>query len=331
MVSACPARPACPAQPAWRADGSPRTVVAALLTGPATRRTWAELAYLAGSVPLTAAGVAVLVPLLFASAGLVVIAVGLPLAAAVVLAARGLTRLHVRLATALLGQDLPPPPRLRTAGGLLGWVRPALSDSAGWRAVACLVLRMPLAIAGAYVVVALWVYYGLLNLVAPLWLLYHHGQAAAHPIVLRTPTNGELLSVRTAAGSWVLLAIGIVSILAAPWAVRALIAADLLVTRGLLGPDRLSGRIHELEQARARAVDDSAATVRPDRPDAGIAARDHRRGRSHHARRARAHPHASGTPGRRVSGRRAITHNRRRHAPARPRRHRRADATHAYR
>jgi signal transduction histidine kinase len=255
MVSACAAQPA-----RWPA-GSPRTVVAALLTGPVQRRTWAELTYLAGAVPLTTVGFVVLVPLLFASAGLVVIAVGFPLAAAVVLGARQVTRLHVRLTAAWLGEDLQPPPRLGTAGGLLGWVRPALSDGAGWRSVACLVLRMPLAVVGAYVAVALWVYYGLLNLAAALWLVYHAG-AAARPIVLRTPTNADMMSVRTAAGTWVLLAVGVVSILAAPWAVRAVVTADRFVTRSLLGPDRLPGRIRELEHARARAVDESAATVR---------------------------------------------------------------------
>ena len=270
------------------------------------RRTWAELAYLAGAVPLTTAGFAVLVPLLFASAGLMVIAVGFPLAAAVVLGARQLSRLHVRLTAACLGEDLQPPPRLGTAGGLLGWVRPALSDSAGWRSVACLVLRMPLAVAGAYVAVALWVYYGLLDLVAPLWLAYHHGQAA-RPIVLRTPTNADLMSVRTSAGTWVLVAVGVVSILAAPWAVRAVVAADQFVTRSLLGPDRLSGRVRELEHARARAVDDSAATVRRierdlhDGPQVRLAAlamilgevRESLRGRAHRRRRRRQpHPYA---------------------------------------
>jgi len=233
-----------------------------LLGGPFQRQAWAELAWLAATVPLTAAGFAVLVPLLLAGAGLAVMAVGVPLAAAVVLAARRLAGLHLRLASALLGENLPPLPSARPAGGLLGWARLALGDPAGWRSVAYLVLRAPLAVAGTWVVVALWVYYGLLNLLAPLQVLYHQGQPGFRPFVLRAPDNAALLTVRTAPGTLALLAIGMISLLAAPQAVRAVVAADRLLARAVFAPGRLSERVRQLEQARARALDKSAATLR---------------------------------------------------------------------
>jgi signal transduction histidine kinase len=250
------------AQPAHPVSRRTRTVLVSLLGGPFQGRTWAELAWLAATVPMTAAGFAVLVPLLLAGAGLAVIAVGVPLAAAVVLAARQLARLHLRLASVLLGENLLPPPPARPAGGLLGWLRPALRDPVGWRAVAYLVLRAPLAAAGAYLVVALWVYYGLLNLLAPLQALYHHSQTGFRPFVLRAPDNATLLTVRTAPGTLALLAIGMISLLAAPQAVRAVAAVDRLLARALFGAGGLSDRVRELERARARAVDDSAATLR---------------------------------------------------------------------
>jgi signal transduction histidine kinase len=250
------------AQPARPVGRWPMAVLASLLAGPFQRRTWAELAWLAATVPATAAGFTVLVPLLVAGAGLAVIAVGVPLTAAAVLAARRLARLHLRLASVLLGENLPPPPPPSPASGLLGWVRPALGDPAGWRAVAYLVLRAPLAVAGAWVVVALWVYYGLLDLLAPLQALYQQGRPGLRPIVLRAPDNAALLTVRTAPGTLALLAIGMVSLLAAPHAVRAVAAADRLLARAVFGPGRLSERVRELEQTRARAVDDSAATLR---------------------------------------------------------------------
>jgi signal transduction histidine kinase len=250
------------AQPARLVSRRARTVLVSLLAGPFQRRAWAELAWLAATVPLAAAGFAVLVPLLLAGAGLAVIAIGVPMAAAVVLAARRLARLHLRLASALLGENLSPLPPPRPAGGLLGWVRSALGDPAGWRAVAYVMLRAPLAVAGAYLVVALWVYYGLLDLLAPLQALYHQGQPGFRPFVLRAPDNAALLTVRTAPGTLALLAIGMISLLAAPWAVRAVAAADRLLARAVFGAGRLSERVRELEQARARAVDDSAATLR---------------------------------------------------------------------
>jgi signal transduction histidine kinase len=250
------------AQPAHPVSRRTRAVLASLLAAPFRRRAWAELAWLAATVPVTAAGFAVLVPLLLAGAGLAVVAIGVPLAAAVVLAARQLARLHLRLASALLGENLPPLPPARPAGGLLGWVRSALGDPAGWRAVGYLVLRAPLAVAGAYVVVALWVYYGLLDLLAPLQVLYHQGQPGFRPFVLRAPDNAALLTVRTTPGTLALLAIGMISLLAAPWAVRAVAAADRLLARAVFAPGRLSERVGQLEQARARAVDGSAATLR---------------------------------------------------------------------
>jgi hypothetical protein len=206
MVTAIaePVRPRC----RWS-----RAVLASLLAGPFQRRTWAELAWLAATVPMTAVGFAVLMPLLFAGVGLAVIAIGVPLAAAAVLAARRLARLHLRLASVLLGENLPPPPppSTRPVGGLLGWVRSALGDPAGWRAVAYLVLRAPLAVAGAYVMVALWVYYGLLDLLAPVQVLYHQGQPGFRPFVLRAPDNAALLTVRTVPGTLALLVIGTIS------------------------------------------------------------------------------------------------------------------------
>ena len=39
-------------------------------------------------------------------------------------------------------------------------------------------------------------------------------------------------------------------------------AADRALIRGLLGPGALADRVHDLEQARAHAVDDSAARLR---------------------------------------------------------------------
>jgi len=51
-------------------------------------------------------------------------------------------------------------------------------------------------------------------------------------------------------------------LLAAPWVTRAVTAADARLIRGLLGPGRLAQRVHDLEQSRALAVDDSAALLR---------------------------------------------------------------------
>src|SRR5690606_24338024 len=56
--------------------------------------------------------------------------------------------------------------------------------------------------------------------------------------------------------------VGVVAVLAAPWVPRAFAALHGLLVRGLLGPTRIAARVADLEATRARAVDDSAATLR---------------------------------------------------------------------
>src|SRR5256886_16174614 len=51
-------------------------------------------------------------------------------------------------------------------------------------------------------------------------------------------------------------------LLAAPWVTRAVVAADRWLIRGLLGPGRLTQRVHDLEQTRALAVDNAAERLR---------------------------------------------------------------------
>jgi signal transduction histidine kinase len=233
-----------------------------LLTAPLRRRTYAELAYLVVSAPLGVAGFCLLTVLLPLGASLAIIIVGLPLIAATVRGARRLAVLHRRLACALLGERAGEPRPPRQESGLPGWVRSGLGDSAGWRAVAYLVLRAPVALAGMYVVVALWIYYGLLNLLAPLLWIYHSPGQASAQIVLRAPTNAPMLAVHTLPGTLVLAAIGVAALLTAPWAVRGVVVIDRFLIRRLLCPRSLSERVRDLEETRARAVDGSADMLR---------------------------------------------------------------------
>src|SRR6266536_413289 len=56
--------------------------------------------------------------------------------------------------------------------------------------------------------------------------------------------------------------VGVAMLLAAPWVTGAVVAADRWLLRGLLGPGRLTQRVHDLEQTRALAVEDAAARLR---------------------------------------------------------------------
>lgn len=57
-------------------------------------------------------------------------------------------------------------------------------------------------------------------------------------------------------------AIGAVTLLAAPWFTRGVVAVDRWLIRALLGPGQLAERVRSLEESRALAVNDSAALLR---------------------------------------------------------------------
>jgi signal transduction histidine kinase len=82
------------------------------------------------------------------------------------------------------------------------------------------------------------------------------------PVPASTPFPGLLLRVATYPGTFVALAVGAAMVLASPWVARAVTSADRWLIRGLLGPGGLAQRVHDLEQTRARAVDDAAALLR---------------------------------------------------------------------
>ncbi len=194
---------------------------------------------------------------------------GLPLLAVSLLGARRLGAVSRGLAARLLGLQVAPPPPLRPQPGALGWVWARLTDRAGWRACAYLVLKLPACLAST--VAASWIaVYGIPYLTFPLWWVVLH-RLAAHGVVLTPPPwlawwkqdpVTVAMSMRTLPPSFALVPVGAAFILSVPWLTRTLIRMDTALITRLLGPVSLSQRVRDLEQTRAHAVDDSAARLR---------------------------------------------------------------------
>jgi signal transduction histidine kinase len=172
--------------------------------------------------------------------------------------ARALAAATRRAAGRLLGEHLPPPPPRHTR----------LGDGPGWRAMAYLMLKLPAGLAECYAVGIFWVA-GLVNLTYPFWWLSfrnHSPGVRLNPVPVITPFNwsgtGGHFRVATFGGTFAAFGMGAAMLLAAPWVTRAVVAADRWLIRGLLGPGRLTQRLHDLEQTRALAVDDAAARLR---------------------------------------------------------------------
>ncbi len=226
--------------------------VGVALRSPLTRRAWTEILYVLAAAPIALVGFffAVAAPALGVAFSLTFI--GLPLIGLSVLGARGFGALHRRLARRLLGVTVAAPARFRAAPGFLGWLSAALGDGTGWRAIAYLVVKLPLALLGLGVVAFFWVE-GLIGLCYP--VLWGLGMDRPAPAIAGYSFD-----------SWprilLLPLIGLVTVLLAPWAVRLALLLDQRAMHGLLGPTKQSERVRDLEQTRAHAVDDAAATLR---------------------------------------------------------------------
>jgi signal transduction histidine kinase len=262
-------------------DGSPPAAAAAVARAvrePFSRRSRRELGFCLVGVPLgfsligiglcvlaPAVAVALIEPELNSTwrAALATVAWGILLILLLTRIARRLGVVHRRLALRLLDDRIEAPPPLRRGKGVVGWLGAGLRDGTGWRAVAYLLLKLPVAVLECYAVF-LWAA-GLVNLTYPFWwgLFRNHApDVQLSPAAVSTPFPGRVLHVGTFAGTFLALAIGGAMVLAAPWVTRGVVAADRWLMRGLLGPSRLTQRVRDLEQTRALAVDDSAALLR---------------------------------------------------------------------
>ncbi|UWE13033.1 sensor histidine kinase [Actinacidiphila bryophytorum] len=231
-----------------------------VLRAPATRRAWAEAAYLLVSFVPAVAGFVLVVVCLAIGSALSLTLVGAVLGVLFLVAGLGLARalgsLQRRLASGLLGEPATAPGRPRRADGLFARTEARLRDGTSWRAVAYAFVRLPVAAAGLYAV--LWWAYGAINVIAPIRYAFTPDDLN---LLTPLPFGGapRLTSLGAALGTTVA---GLAILMAAPWLTRAVVAADRRLVRSLLGPDRLAVRVEELEQTRALAVDDANERLR---------------------------------------------------------------------
>jgi len=231
-----------------------------LLRAPFTRRAWAELVYALICLPVALAGFVYLSSSIYVSGLLLITLIGLPLLAGAVLGARGFGALHRTVARHLLGMRAEAPPPFRPRPGLIGWIRPALSDGPGWRAMGYLLLKLPVGLL-AFALAALFWAYALAFLTYAAWRPFLPGQYDTAGAWHRGAQLGTDYYIDTWPRILATFGAGVVLLLLAPWVVRGVLVLDRLLIGWLLGPSR-SARLRDLEESRAHAVDDSAARLR---------------------------------------------------------------------
>ena len=226
------------------------------------RRVGRDAGYALVGLPLAVLGFAYALVTVLLGGALSLTLLGLPLLASGVLGARGWGALHRRLGRAALGIRVAGPRPVRRLAGPIGFIRTGLGDGAGWRALAYLVVKLPIAVLAAGVTVV-FLGYALFFLSYPFWW------RLVRPI--NTDSAGREHRAALQLGdfffdTWpkamLLAGIGVVLLLVGPRVLRGVLFLDGLLMRGLLGPTSLDGRVDNLEQSRAYVVDGSAALLR---------------------------------------------------------------------
>jgi len=213
-----------------------------------------------------------LVGLAFGGA-LSVTTLGLWLLAATVRGALALGALQRGLARRLLGLEIEQPGVEDGgtgigAGGILSWRRGILLDRTGWRAVGC-VLLTPFTAVFAYAAVVIGYVYGALFTLHPLlkrwnYNTVHTTEGTTHPVSTDRHVSLEFFGYQL--DSWprwlIPFTAGLLLLAVAPLLLRYALGPHRALLTVLLGPDAATRRIRTLEETRARAVDDAAATLR---------------------------------------------------------------------
>ncbi len=153
-----------------------------------------------------------------------------------------------------LGEQIPAPPADLSPGARrLGRMWRLLTSRKAWRHAAYALIRLPLSLAEALIVTAVWSFaVAMLGLPLFGWLLIR--------------LNWHLDAGLPAAGLMpVAVAAGLILLTVAPPVTRALAAADVAVARYLIGPGSqadMTRRIGQLERSRAQAVGSADAERR---------------------------------------------------------------------
>jgi signal transduction histidine kinase len=237
-----------------------RRLVRTVAREPFQRRTWSDLAFFLLSGLVACLGLVFTVTTMAAGVLLAALFVGVLLIAASIRGTRAIGSWHRGLARHFLDERIPEPDPFLARPGFVGWLRAALGDRAGWRAVAYTVLKVPVVLLGVWFGLSVWVE-SLFCLLYP----FSGGRGGVNGFGVLGRSVGAGHVPPGSAGGLQVAAVflyGVILLFVAPWTMRVVVYLDRRLIRLLLGPDAMTVRVRTLEQTRAQTVDASAATLR---------------------------------------------------------------------
>ncbi|MGW2330639.1 sensor histidine kinase [Streptomyces sp. NPDC001700] len=242
-----------------------RGLVPPVLRAPFEARVWREFLYLVISLPMAVLTFSYAAIMLSLGAGLLITFLGVPVLGAALAGCRGIGVVERARARALLRLRIAEPEPVRPASGKRGpvsWVGALLKSGTSWRHVLYALLHLPWAIF-AFTVAMVFTCYGWGFATYPLWRWVFPTYIDQPGIELfGDDSRGRHFYLDTPFEVTASCVLGVLVLLATPWAMRALTAVDRLLVLGLLGPSRLATRVWELESDRGTVVDTAAADLR---------------------------------------------------------------------
>ncbi len=236
-----------------------REIARMILRTPFTRRTWSELCYFAVGAVIAAFAFAFVALTMAAGVVFAVTFFGLAVIGLSLRGARGIGAIQRRLALGLLGEEIEEPAAFSPRPGFLGWLQSALRDRTSWRAVAFVIVKVPLMFVGILTAFSVW-FDAFTCLITPWGGAYQPKVFGVVPALF--PPGYLSIANPGWLHGFAIFCTGVVLFFAAPWTIRVVLCIDRILMRALLGPDAVAVRVRSLEYARAQTVDASAATLR---------------------------------------------------------------------
>jgi hypothetical protein len=236
-----------------------REAALTILAAPFAKQAWSELLFLVIGLGLSVVGFAFVGVTMVVGVASAITFIGLAVIGLSIRGARGIGGIHRGIARGLLDEQIEDPDPFAPRPGFLGWLQAVLRDRTGWRSIAYVVLKVPLAFVGLFAGFSMW-FDAFTCLTFP---FAGAGQPAEFglPRVFFRPGFVSLGSSGPFHGA-AIFCTGVILFFAAPWAVRVVVYFDRRLMHALLAPDAITVRVRTLEQFRAQTVDASAATLR---------------------------------------------------------------------
>jgi signal transduction histidine kinase len=231
------------------------------LNAPFAGRTWREQGYLALVLLLAPFAFAYTTFAVSFTAGIAVTVVGLFVAGAVVLGARGWGAAYRGLARDLLDLDVAVPAPYTRPRGFWRTIGAMLGDATGWRALLFMFVTFPLSLL-SFIMSVTFLGTGLGALTYGIWYRYLPEQLGTDGEMHRGAQFGPSYYVDTPPRIALAALAGLVLLFCWPWITRMFTLLFRALTAGLLSPTRASLRVAELERSRTGTVDDADARLR---------------------------------------------------------------------